>query len=106
MTLERIFTNSPAYTTCGTTCEKFISHVIHVGRYMTEEDLITCTKVIETRLAIGRLLESQARTLSMTSLKPLAFTTLAGKRLFLQAREAILLSTIKHLRQAVCADIA
>lgn len=73
---------------------------------MMEEDLITCTKVIETRLAIGRLLESQARALSMTSLKPLAFTTLAGKRLLLQAREAILLSPIKHLRQAVCADIA
>ena len=73
---------------------------------MMEEDLITCTKVIETRLAIGRLLESQARTLSMTSLKPLAFTALAGKRLLLQAREAILLSPIKHLRQAVCADIA
>ena len=59
-----------------------------------EEDLIACTEIVETRLAIGRLLETQSRTFSMASLEPLALATLPWKRLFFHATEAVLLGAI------------
>ena len=71
-----------------------------------EVNLIARAKIIEPRLPIGRLQETQTRTLAMTGLQPLALTTLAGQSLLLQTAETVLLRTIKHLRQTIRTDVA
>ena len=72
---------------------------------MLEEDLIACTKVIETWFAVGCLEETEAWTLAVTGFEPQAFAALAGQGFLLQSAKAVLLRAIEHLRKSVRAYV-
>ena len=63
-----------------------------------EENLIACTEIVQTWLAIGCLLESESRTFAVTSLQPKALAALAREGFLLHSAEAVLLGAVEHLR--------
>lgn len=68
---------------------------------MLEENAVTGAEIIESRFAVGCMEETQAGTFSVTGLEPLALATLAGKGFLLHTTEAVLLCSVKHLRQTI-----
>lgn len=93
------------HSVCRSSCEEFLTHVVHVGGDVLEEDLIAGTKVIETWLSVGCPLETQARAFAVTGFEPQALAALAGKGFLLHSAEAVLLRSVKHLRQPVRAYV-
>ena len=81
-------------------------HIVHVGRNVGEEAVVSGAEVVEAGLAEVRLTEAVARTFAVAGEEIAAMAALAGQRGRLHAAEGLLAAGRHHFLERPVCDVA
>ena len=68
--------------------------------------MISCTKVIQSRLSVGCTCKTVLWTFAVAGKQPFALPALGGERLLLHQSEGLLPFSVHHLHQCILMDVA
>src|SRR5699024_3522095 len=71
-----------------------------------EELMISCTKVIQSRLSVGCTCKTVLWTFAVAGKQPFALPALGGERSSLHQSEGLLPTSVHHLHQCILMDVA